>query len=30
MTYVINAQTLPGDQNLIDMIQNLIYQALVE
>ena len=30
MTYVINAQTLPGDGELQDMIQNLIYQALVE
>jgi len=30
MTYVINAQTLPGDSALQNMIQNLIYQALVD
>jgi len=30
LAYVINAQTLPGDQALLDKIQVLIYQALVE
>jgi CubicO group peptidase (beta-lactamase class C family) len=30
MTYVINAQTMPSDGALLDMVQNLIYQALVE
>lgn len=30
LAYVINAQTMPGDSALLDMIQNLIYQALVD
>jgi len=30
LAYVINAQTFPGDQALLDKVQNLIYQALVE
>lgn len=30
MAYVINAQTLPGDGALLNMVQNLIYQALVD
>jgi CubicO group peptidase (beta-lactamase class C family) len=30
MVYVINAQTLPGDQALLDQIQVLIYQAITD